>query len=658
MQGKIPSFRRDTADQLGKIIKGKLKNKPKEKVNENVLKTNDMVDLSGYMEAENPGKKKWTVLLYMDGNNNLYGPMYDAMNTLENVGSNKDVNVVAELGGDPGTESHGGIQEQLLNYMSQGKKLETVRRYYVTKDTSATPEEIHSVKLDDLGKKDMGDPKNVSDFLEWGIKKYPAEHYAVILFNHGAGFAGVLSDETSGNMLDMNELKGVIDNAAKVAGQKIDLLDFDACLMAQTEVAHAVKDGAKYMIASEETERGSAQPLDKIIKDLQEGSKEKAMSPEDFAKLFVYESFHQPASEILTATLSAVDLGKIDKVVNSQDKLAKAIMAGNADPARIRKNIKKSQHFCQGLEYKLYNDYHDVGHMAKLIQDDPKIKDGEVKKAAGELLSSLGEAVIANEHQGKNYENATGLSSYMPTNYGFDPKPKTDSVNFSSTHNYEGIPFSQDTSWDEMVKFIAKDSAWHNCLKAFGMSKEGIDSMDAKFKAVGKKATGLTKAMLKVGKWGGRYEAFNAIKSGVPKSYLWLGSTLATKLGMLGGGYKIFSGVKGIYDACQDKAPEGIKDVLMDKKTKIVNSSLNVAEGVALTAVNTALLLGASAGITTTAGILAFALPVAKLIYDVVAIPKHMKAQNAEMEVENPVDSMTVAEKLKDINDNAGQFQK
>jgi len=617
-----------------------------------------MVDLGGYIDSMDPGKKKWTVLLYMDGNNNLYGPMHDAMNSLENVGSDQNVNIVAEIGGNPGEKVHGGLQEQLLNLMSQGKKIDTVRRYYVTKDTSEKPEEIHSVKLEELGEKDMGDPKNVSAFLEWGIKKYPAEHYAVILFNHGAGFAGVLSDEKSGNLLDMNELKQVIDKAAEAAGQKIDLVDFDACLMAQTEVAHTIKDGAKFMIASEETERGSAQPLDKIIKDLQEGSKEQAMSPEDLAKLFVYESFHQPAGEILTATLSAVDLQKIDKVINSQDKLAKAIMAGTEDTKNIRKNIEKSQHFCQGLDYKLYNDYHDVGHFAELLRDDPKIKDEGVKKAAGELLSSIGEAVIANEHQGKNYENATGLSSYMPTNYGFDPKPKTDSVNFSSTHNYDEIPFSKDTDWNEMISYIAKDSTWHNFLKTLGMSKDGIDSMDAKLKSVGNKAKSISKLMMKVGKWGGRYEAFQALKAGVPKSYLWLGSALATKLGMLGGGYKIFSGVKGIYNACQDKAPEGITDIVMDKKTKLVNAGLNVAEGVALTAVNAALLLGLSAGITTTAGILAFALPVAKIIYDVYAIPKHMKAQAAEMEQENPLDKMTVQEKLKDIEAQGGHFAK
>ncbi|MEQ8220743.1 MAG: hypothetical protein ABRQ37_00465 [Candidatus Eremiobacterota bacterium] len=105
---------------------------------------------------------------------------------------------------------------------------------------------------------------------------------------------------------------------------------------------------------------------------------------------------------------------------------------------------------------------------------------------------------------------------------------------------------------------------------------------------MGNKAASITKLVLGTGKLGADYEAFQALKAGVPKSYLWLGSNLATKLGMLGGAYKVFTGVKGLYDACLDKQSGGITDALMSKETKIVNAGLNIAEGAALTAVNTA----------------------------------------------------------------------
>ncbi|MDQ7821473.1 MAG: clostripain-related cysteine peptidase [Candidatus Eremiobacteraeota bacterium] len=658
MDNRIPDFGRGSVDQADKLLQNFFKKKEKEHDEQKAVlhAATDRLDLSGALDAV-PDKKKWTVLLYMDGNNNLFVPMFDALKSLEGVGSNNDVNIVAEIGGNPGDKGHGGILETIMNTTMKDKKIETVRRYYVTKDNSESPQ-IKSPKLADLGEQDMGDPKVVSDFLEWGIKKFPAEHYAIIFFNHGAGFAGSLSDEKSGNLVDTAEMKEVVDKAAQAAGKKIDLVDFDACLMAQVEVAHALKDGASYMVASEETERGSAQPLAKVMKVLQEGSKDLPMSPEDLAKLFVYESFYQTGSEMFTTTLSAVDLAKIDKVTASTDALAKAIMGDKDEHKQIRKDAAKSENYCQGLNYKLYNDYHDVGHFAKILQQDAKIQDENVKKAARELLDALGSAVIAVEHQGKGYTESTGLSTYLPTNYGFDPAPKTDSVNFSSTHNYEGIPYAKETGWDDMVKDIARDSSWHNLLRTFGMSKEGIDTLDRRLSTVGNTAIGISKTILGAGKLGAHYEAYQALRHGMPKSYLWLGSELSTQLGMLGGAYKAFQGVSDLYKASQDRPPEGITDVLFDKKTKMVNASLNTAEGAALVAVNAALLMGASAGIKTTAGLLSFALPVAKVIYDGIAVPKNLKKKAEEMQQPSPADGKTVQQKLQEIEQNKGHFVK
>ena len=35
---------------------------------------------------------------------------------------------------------------------------------------------------------DCGDPKVLTDFLKWGMKKYPAKHYLVDVWNHGGGW--------------------------------------------------------------------------------------------------------------------------------------------------------------------------------------------------------------------------------------------------------------------------------------------------------------------------------------------------------------------------------------------------------------------------------------------------------------------------------------
>ena len=46
----------------------------------------------------------------------------------------------------------------------------------------------------------MGDSQTLSDFLTWGVKNYPADHMALILWDHGGGsISGVCFDERNNN---------------------------------------------------------------------------------------------------------------------------------------------------------------------------------------------------------------------------------------------------------------------------------------------------------------------------------------------------------------------------------------------------------------------------------------------------------------------------
>ncbi|MEG1943583.1 MAG: clostripain-related cysteine peptidase, partial [Angelakisella sp.] len=76
----------------------------------------------------------------------------------------------------------------------------------------------------------MGDGNTLGEFLSWGVKAYPADKYACILWNHGGGsVAGIAADELFDyDTLDLKELsKGL-----SMAGTQFELVGFDACLMA------------------------------------------------------------------------------------------------------------------------------------------------------------------------------------------------------------------------------------------------------------------------------------------------------------------------------------------------------------------------------------------------------------------------------------------
>ena len=129
----------------------------------------------------------WTLMVYIVGDNNLdeYVPL-DIETELAPTGSNADVSVVALADRLPTAE----WSQTLL--------------FYVTQGMAATPENA----VEDWGEANMGDPQTLIDFIQWTQANYPAEHYALSLWNHGWSWRPGMSmyDETNNDTLDQHEL--------------------------------------------------------------------------------------------------------------------------------------------------------------------------------------------------------------------------------------------------------------------------------------------------------------------------------------------------------------------------------------------------------------------------------------------------------------------
>lgn len=128
------------------------------------------------------------------------------------------------------------------------------------------PEDANSIlkiengSLTELTSKDasnMGDPSNLTEFLNYGYTNYPAEQYDLILWNHGGGaFFGYGFDETTNDSLTLDELDQAFADSPFHDGNKLEFIGFDACLMANIETAHTLSPYANYMVASQESEPG------------------------------------------------------------------------------------------------------------------------------------------------------------------------------------------------------------------------------------------------------------------------------------------------------------------------------------------------------------------------------------------------------------------
>lgn len=420
-----------------------------------IIGANFMESIDCYRPAERPVKKEntkfvpkvqpekdWTVLFYIDGNNNLSGMANHSFSSLKKVGTNKNVNIVAQL----------AIEDN------------DVRRGLVQKKDS---DELFP-ESENLGKVNMGDPNTLRDFIISSLKYNPAKNVALVLWDHGAGFKGSMTDDKNKSLIDNKELANALKEAEKITGKKIDLINFNACLMQQTEVAYEIKNNANYLVGSEELEAGlripipgiyGTTPQHKVMQDLVDGIKQKGrVTPEELAKLYVFESKNQIASSMFSPTQSALDLSKIDNVKKSADELAKAMIDKiKADPKAmniIRDNISDTQKYiAQDLYAEPYVDFRDVGDFAKNLIKEKKFEGTEIQKKAAELLKNVDDAVIAEQHStvssaGKVLAGSTGLSIYLPKDFGFDNKGNNpiDNVPAGGTHGYENSTFAKDTN--------------------------------------------------------------------------------------------------------------------------------------------------------------------------------------------------------------------
>jgi len=392
-------------------------------------------------------EKEWTVLYYFSARNNLAKEAMSAVEQIREAGSDRNVNAVYQLG----TES-----KTLRGKAASGEKTEK------------------------LPTKDMGSARTLGEFLDWGMKKYPAKHYAVMLFGHSGGFWGALHDEESDTDISAKELGNVFRDASRKAGKKIDVAGFETCLMGQAEVAYELKDGVKYMVASEDTTAECA-PDYEMLKDLQQGIREKKeITAKELSQLMVYEFKHTPGARQTFPTMSAVNLEKMKPLSENMDRLAGSFMeAIKKDPTiirHIRSDIAETQHFeIDPLATQPYTGFADLRHFCEIILKDKDITDPAIRENAALVSEDVREMVVAEEHTSLNrsgniMENSHGLSVFLPRDYG-KARPGE-----KETFKYDKTSFAEKTRWDEFLEVISSHGALVGFLKKCRVPDEILDA--------------------------------------------------------------------------------------------------------------------------------------------------------------------------------------
>jgi len=373
---------------------------------------------------------EWTVMVYLDSDNNLESAGIDDINEMEMVGSTADVNIVVQADRIPYSvlaANNEGYADDTSN-----SNWTTTRRYYITQDFD--PIQINSQLKSDLGELNMGDPQTLIDFTNWATINYPAKKYLLVIWNHGGGFRSlnltkdIAWDDTSGgDKITMPELEYALSAINAQMGKKIDIVGMDACFMAMTEVAYQIKDYADILVTSEESVPFDGWPYDTILGELVGNS---IISSGQLAVDIVDKYiFSYPYSNV---TQSAIDLSYMDTLTSQLSNLALAIMDDSL--------TLKSKYILASVNSQYYRDPDFIDLYDFCNQLLAYSNSLEVKNIALNIQQTLNYAVIKSGYSGGSVSGSKGLSIYFPY------------IAYHYYYNYTN--FSQDTLWDEMLLYL------------------------------------------------------------------------------------------------------------------------------------------------------------------------------------------------------------
>lgn len=411
----------------------------------------------------------WTVMIYMNAKNNLEPFAINNFKEIAETGSSKSVNYIVEMGRpDPQAE----WDDRYGNWSG-------VYRFRVTKDLDPT---VNNGDYVGSHKEiDMGAPSTLTKFIKWAKATYPAQNYALIIWNHGQGFRlqvrqdgttqvsrvssvdaranvakapsfkpanyrSVSSDDDTGSILYNIDVRNAIAEAFNPGELKI--IGFDACSMAMIETAYEMRNLAPLMVASEELEPGPGWQYGRFVPQL---SAKPTMTPVEFGSVIV-DAYKDGYRNTDTTTLSLIDLTKVDIAA---DRLSDV---GNHLASKLPQSIESITAARSNVgSYKPVYTQTTVDSItvlnalrSKLFSDEKLV--GKIDAA----IDALQDTIVTNYASTLRQDEwgSKGIAVFFPLNESaFHQDP--DNGGYRLDNNFKPISFVHDKEWS---KFIAKYS--------------------------------------------------------------------------------------------------------------------------------------------------------------------------------------------------------
>jgi len=386
---------------------------------------------------------KWTIMVYLDGDNDLEKYAINDFLEMASIGSNSLVNIVVQFDRTPGFDTRYG------NWTN-------TQRFKVTQGM----EPVVSSAVQDWGdgfggrETNSGDPETLKDFVLWAKNTFPAEHYALILWDHGDGWRSMDStvqeientlkksdlsqqerynlkkfaeqlkrkiysrrylksicfDNTSGDELTIKEVRQALSDE----GCFVDIVAFDACLMGMIEIGYEIRNCCRIMIASEEAIEVSGFPYDSILSEIIQNPE---MTPIEFASTIV-QKYGEYYGAFGTNTLSAIDLSLMNLLYSSIENACNTAINLNNQWIYFYLAMQSTRKY-DDVDYKDFKDF--------ILFSANNVSNQDLAEQLNDIISVVNSMIIA------NYGYGNGLSIYLPEKQnGIDTNYNSENLEFAS----------------------------------------------------------------------------------------------------------------------------------------------------------------------------------------------------------------------------------
>lgn len=243
-----------------------------------------------------------------------------------------------------------------------------------------------------------------------------------VLSISAARLKGISYDDETGHNIGTVELGAALKEAGGV-----DIYASDACLMQMAEVVYELRNGASFVVGSEEKEPGDGWSYNLFLSRLNRTS----LTPESVATAAVesYAQFYKDKGK--GVTISAVrtrDSERLRLLLDQWTELA----------VRTQRKAELKQASFQAMCF-IAADARDLMHFLSLAA--AAVPDPALGNKTAEILDLMrSQYILANATVGNEFRNSYGLSVYMPL-------PIFDT-------SYRNLSWAKDGRWDEFILWL------------------------------------------------------------------------------------------------------------------------------------------------------------------------------------------------------------